>query len=319
MKPDCSIIVVNKDDRGIADTLQALVRLPAVVRGEAEVIVVDASQGRLSDLAERFAAARWLEFRPIPGRVTIAHQRNAGIRASRGEIVAFIDASCVPAPSWLERLLKPLEMEDETVVAGSHRSAGGRGLRDQATRRMLDHRYLREAPTINVALRRTVLDSVGQFDEAFDYGSDVDYFWRAVDAGHRIRYLPEAEVTHQWGGASAEARRSYVYGQARARLYLKHRRRWRGLLGPDIQTLVYPAYILLTPLAIRRPYVHLVLAVPLWRNRGLRPILTVADHFLYGAGVLREVASAALGQPGRRRPAPARLRLAVSPSSSIAE
>lgn len=313
MNPGCSIIVVNKDDRGIAETLAELVSLPAVVQGEAEIIVVDASAGRLGDLARDFSTVRWLDFVPDKRRATIPHQRNVGVRASLGGVVVFIDASCVPADGWLSRLCDPLRDDGETIVAGSHRSTSGRGLRDQATHRLVDKRYLGEAPTINVAIRRTLFDQVGYFDEQFGYGSDVDFFWRAVDAGHRIRYIPEAAVNHNWGGPRTEARRSYVYGRARARLYLKHPQRWRNLFGRDAPVLVYPAYLLLLPVMMRRPYLHLALAVPLWRNRSRRPVITVVDHFLYGAGVLRELASR-LG--GERPPSPAVRPLAARRSSS---
>lgn len=298
--PACSIVVINKDDRGIAGTLQALVALEAVRRREAEVIVVDASEGRLADLARRFDCVRWVDFQPIAGQVTIPHQRNAGVRASTGDIVVFIDASCLPADGWLEGLCAPLRAGEETIVAGSHLSVGGESLRDQATHRLAGRNYLEEAPTINLAVRREVVEELGGFDESFAYGSDVDLSWRAVSAGHRIRYVPDAVITHDWGGAGTDARRSYVYGRARARLFCKHRERWPDLLGRDAPVLVYPLYLLvLLPLSLRRPYLHLALVVPLWRNRGRRPVLSLAHHFLYGLGVLREVASTATA---RRRP-----------------
>ena len=52
-------------------------------------------------------------------------------------------------------------------------------------------RYLNECPTINLAFRREAFDAVGGFDEAFAYGSDVDFSWRLIDAGYRIRSVPD--------------------------------------------------------------------------------------------------------------------------------
>ncbi len=302
MTPTASIIVINRDDRGVGETLQALVSLDEVIRGEAEVIVVDASEGRLDDLAQRFSTVRWITYQPIPGRVTIPHQRNVGVHVSYGEIIVFIDASCVPGPQWLSRITEPIASGRETIVAGSHRTSGAHTLRDQATHRLAGRDHLNEAPTINVALNRALFDQVGDFDESFDYGSDVDLSWRATAAGHRIRYLPEAEVSHDWGDIRADARRSYVYGRARARLYRKHPQRWRDLFGRDIQALVYPMYLLLLPATLRRPYVHLVLAIPLWRNRGMRPLITIAEHFVYAAGVLTELRAVPMDQVRRRPP-----------------
>ena len=46
--------------------------------------------------------------------------RNAGIRAASGDLVAFTDDDCEPAPTWLRELIEP--MRDPTVdgVAGPY-------------------------------------------------------------------------------------------------------------------------------------------------------------------------------------------------------
>lgn len=289
--PTVSVLIVNKDDRGLGDTLSALAEIARADRRVLETIVVDASAGRLDDIAARFPAVAWIAFAPGRGKSTIPEQRNAALRRARGDVVVFLDASCVPDPGWLERLLAPILEQGEAIVAGGVRSSGRPGLRDEDAHFRAGARHLREAPTINLALTRVVLEQVGDFDERFDYGSDVDFAWRAVDAGHRIRHAPAALVSHDWGGARAQARRSFTYGQARARLYRKHPRRLRRVLREDPIAVVYPAVVLAAPALLRRPRLALaVLAVPLVRNLRHRPLLTLADHLLYGCGVLREVA-----------------------------
>jgi GT2 family glycosyltransferase len=285
-----AIIVINKDDPGLELTLDALSALALVTAGEAEIVVVDASEGRFDELRARLPSVRWEQFAPLPGRSSIPQQRNLGLAQTDAETVVFIDSSCVPRPDWLERLCAPIWSGEETIVAGSHRSSRGGMLRDQATDRQLHLRYLPEAPTINLALKRSVLDELGGFDDSFHYGSDVDLTWRAIDAGHRIRYVPDAVVSHDWGGARAEAWRSFAYGRARAQLYFKHPGQWRGLVGRDAPVVVYPLLLLATPVLLRRPAGVAVLVVPLLRNRGRRPVLTVAEHFVYGAGALVAVA-----------------------------
>jgi len=286
-----AIIVINKSDAGVQDTIASLAAMPAMAAGDVEVIVVDASQGRFDHIRDRFGAVRWIPFTPLPGRPSIPHQRNVGVAATDADTIVFIDASCVPGPDWLERLCAPIRDEGESVVAGSHRSPTGDGLRDLATDRLADRAYLTEAPTINLAVKRSVLTSLGGFDESFRYGSDVDFTWRAIDEGHRIRYVRDAWVTHDWGGLREEVRRSYSYGRARGHLYLKHRRRWRGLLTSDSPALAYPLLLIASPLLLARRRLLLALLVPLARNRGRRPVLTLAEHLVYGAGVLRAVSS----------------------------
>ena len=297
MTPTTSIVLINKDDPAVLETLAALVDLPEVGSGDAEIIVVDASEGRLAPGAPLLANLAWVPFAPQPGRITIAQQRNIGVGAARGEVIVFIDASCLPGPDWLARLCGPIWSGEEKIVAGSSKAQSGSGFRDQAIVRLHGAEYLPEAPTINLALHRSVFTRVGGFDEHFAYGSDVDFTWRAVDAGLRIRYIPEAVVSHDWGTDRQELHRSWRYGRARVRLYLKHRDRWRNLLGRDSPLLVYPVYLLLLPVTIRRPYLHLALIVPLIRNRGKQPVRTVIDHFVYGAGGLVEAGSQAVSRP----------------------
>jgi glycosyltransferase involved in cell wall biosynthesis len=281
-----SFVVINKDDRGVVDTLEALRATQADVVSTTETVVVDASEGRLDDVRERFPDAVWLPFTPQPAKPTIPEQRNVGVSATSGDVVVFIDASCVPDPGWLPRLIEPIVRDGERIVAGSHRSSGGSGLRDETARLLGDVRYVDEAPTINLAVRRDVVEAVGGFDETFHYGSDVDFTWRAVEHGHPIRYVPEACVAHDWGDRGAELRRSYLYGQARLRLYAKHPHRRRHLLGRDLPALAYPLFLLALPLALVRPRILGLLAIPLVRNARRQPVLTLIDHLVYGAGVL---------------------------------
>jgi GT2 family glycosyltransferase len=282
-----SIVVINKDDPRVRDTLEALGGLPEVTDGLVEVVVVDASTDRPPDRSGLHWAT-WVDFEPIPGTTTIPHQRNAGVRQACGSLIVFLDASCIPHDDWLSAVLAPIREAGEQIVAGAHLS-GESAFRDHNTTRLESQRYLPEAPTLNLAVATRVFDQIGTFDESFAYGSDVDLCWRAVDAGFRIAYAPGAVVSHDWGSAGADARRSFRYGKARARLYLKHPHRWRQLFGRDAQTLAYPLFMLAVPWSVRRPVLWLALLLPLYRNRGAAPIRTIVDHFIYGAGVLDEL------------------------------
>ena len=184
------------------------------------------------------ATVRWLEFQPPPGvRVSIPHQRNLGVRESRGDIIVFTDAGCRPLPGWLACLVAALR-QDESVVAGIHQDPSGAGLYDLPREEILKVKYVRESPTLNYAFRREVFDAVGGFDETFAYGSDVDFCWRLIDIGYRIRLIPDAIVQHDWGTPQRQRRRSYMYGKARAHLYRKHRARRMHVLRDDPMVVV---------------------------------------------------------------------------------
>jgi GT2 family glycosyltransferase len=255
-----------------------------------EVVVIDASVGKLDDIATRFPKVQWVSFASKTGRrFTIPEQRNAGIAVANYEIIVFIDASCVPEPNWLDLLLAPILSGEEQIVAGSTLSRGGPTIHDQNRELRKADKYLLECPTINLAFTRDAFDTIGGFDERFDYGSDVDFSWRAADLGYKVRYVPEALVAHNWGKSSEDLKRAYRYGIARARLYKKHPWRYRQLFGPDIIALVYPFYLLGLPITVWFwPYPFLIL-VPLLKNGHKQPLKVLQKHLVYAVGVLREM------------------------------
>jgi len=283
-----SIVIINKNDRLIADTLQALqtVRKPL----PCEVVVVDASEGRLDDIAQQFPGVVWIPFASKTGRrFTIPEQRNTGVASATGDLIAFTDASCIPNEDWLEKLLAPILSGEERLVAGSTISRGAGTIHDQNRDLRAGQKYLTECPTINLAFSREAFEKIGGFDERFDYGSDVDFSWRATDLGYKVRYVPEAIVAHDWGKTSDDAKRAYRYGIARARLYKKHPHRYKQLFGHDITVLIYPLFILGLPLTFWFwPYPFLVI-IPLLRNIRQQPFKVLIKHLIYGAGSLREL------------------------------
>jgi GT2 family glycosyltransferase len=289
-----SIVVISKDEPGIDDTLTDLTAAARALPEPCEVIVIDASQDRLDHVRLRHEpAVRWVRFRQPPGvRISIPHQRNAGVRAASGEIIVFTDAGCRPAPGWLQHLVSALH-QGEQVAAGLALTASGTpGLYGHPAELARSSRYLAECPTINLAFRREAFEAVGGFDESFAYGSDIDFSWRLVDAGYRIRSVPEAVVLrHDWGTWRRHLRRSYAYGRARARLYRKHRARRRRIVRTDPIVVVYPAFLLGLPLTLIFPLYPALLLIPAWRNRSLGAARVLADHLTFGAGVLAELVS----------------------------
>jgi len=281
-----SVVVVNKDDAGIANTLRALEGLDDA--RVFEVIVVDASEGRLEAVRSAFPRVHWIDYAHPTGKPrTIAEQRNLGVERSTGGIVVFLDANCVPAEGWLDFLLAPIASGAEEIVVGSAVSAGGPSVHD-TDKPMRPGTYLDECANMNVAYRRTVFDRVGYFDERLDFAEDVDFAWRAIDAGLRLCYEPRAVVSHDWGNASENFPRAFRYGVARVRLLRKHRSRLRRLAGSDRYVLAYALYLALLPIAVFFPAYLLVLAYPLMKNRRHKPFETVAYHLTYGAGALSE-------------------------------
>lgn len=295
-----SIVIISKDETGLDGTLAAVTGQARASADPVEIVVVDASGGRLDHIRLcHQAQVRWIQFDQPPGvAISIPHQRNVGVRASRGEIVVFIDATCQPEQHWLARLVAPLR-QDEQVASGQVLSLAGRTGRNVIDRGMehqqakdLASRYLNECGAATLAFRRAVFDSLGGFDERFSYGSDTDFSWRAIDAGYRIRGVPESIVRHDWGTRRRQLRRSYVYGKARVRLYRKHPHRLRHVLRNDFVAVAYPAFLLGLPLTLIFPLYPALLLIPAWRSRcdgALGIPVRLAFGLSFGAGVLVEL------------------------------
>jgi cellulose synthase/poly-beta-1,6-N-acetylglucosamine synthase-like glycosyltransferase len=286
--PEISFIIVSKDEPLLEQTLAAVSAQADLLDEPTEVIVVDASNGRLDSVRAAQPHAQWLDFRPPAGvRVSIAHQRNVGIRHARGDITVFTDSGCLPAADWAHTLLEPILSGNEDVTVG--RTIGRGKLDMYDANGTSPSAYLVECPTINLAFRRSAFDTVGGFDESFEYGSDVDFSWRLLDAGFRLRSVPEAVVSADWGSRRRQVRRAWAYGRARARLYTKHPARLRTAWRRDPVPFAYALFLLGLPLTrVFAPFPAL-LVIPALRNRRTGAVLTVVDHLVQGAGFLREL------------------------------
>jgi GT2 family glycosyltransferase len=287
-----SIVLVNKGDPRIAATLAALSLLDAPELRD--VVVVDASRGALDEVRRDTPSVTWINYENVSNKSrTIAEQRNVGIARSSGEVVVFLDANCLPCPGWLESLTGPILDGTESVVVGRIASPSGATVHDVAGRQGGDEAaYLEECANMNVAYRRSVLEELGGFDEQLGFAEDVDFAWRARDAGYRIRYEPAAAIVHDWGGSHEELSRAFRYGVARVRLYRKHTDRLGNLIGSDLYITAYVLYLVLAPIALLFPAYLLALLYPIVKNRRHRPLRTVAYQLTYALGVVSELCHA---------------------------
>jgi cellulose synthase/poly-beta-1,6-N-acetylglucosamine synthase-like glycosyltransferase len=290
-----SVVVISKNEEGLDDTLSSLAKQVSGLDQPGEIVVVDASEGRLDHIRRHHnKTVRWLDFEPPPGvRVTIPHQRNVGVRKAQGEVIVFTDAGCIPSDGWLTRMTAPLRL-GESAVAGTSQDMSGELVFPSEhiirVEQVGDVSYLAECPTLNFGFTRAVYDSLGGFDESFAYGSDVDFTWRLNDSGYKVRYVPDASIQHDYGASRRQRRRSYIYGKARARLYKKHRARRKDILRNDPMVVAYPLFLLGLPLTLIFPPYPLLLLIPAWRNRSDGIIRVLVDHLWFGAGVLAELA-----------------------------
>jgi GT2 family glycosyltransferase len=129
-----------------------------------------------------------------------AAARNAGWRATRAPLIAFTDDDCEADPGWLSRLVQMAQANPGAVVQGqtlpnpNDQSASG-----PFSHTLSNQRLGPWFETANVLYPKALLEALGGFDErAFSGpgGEDTDLAWRAMDAGARAVWEPEAIVYH---------------------------------------------------------------------------------------------------------------------------
>lgn len=284
-----SLVIVNKNERLLSDTLDAV--KPFVGHMLHEVVVVDASDGSLDDIRLSHEWARWIDYTQPPGiSITIAHQRNLGVEVAEGDIIVFTDSGCFPEDGWLDRLLAPILYEGEFVSCGPARSIGKSVYSGVHWWGNADEDYVPMATTINLAFRREAFNAVGGFDEAFGSAEDIDFTWRLTDCGFRLRWVQDSVVRHDWGTPERQLRRAFFYGKGGCRLLRKHPTRIRESAKQNSVPMIYALFLLGLPVMLKWRWYPFVLLWPIWRHRKeeLR-WLVLLDHLFMGAGMLHEL------------------------------
>jgi GT2 family glycosyltransferase len=196
----CSVVIPVRD--GAAFLAESLPALVAALPEDAELIVCDDGS---QDGSVRVAAAHGARVLPHAAPAGPAAARNRGAHAAGGAILVFLDADVRVHADTLSRLRSALDDPSITAAFGSYDDAPADRSWPSLYRNLAHHfvhqRSRREASTFWAgcgAVKREAFLAAGGFDPAYRRPSveDVELGYRLRAAGHRIRLVPEAQVTH---------------------------------------------------------------------------------------------------------------------------
>lgn len=184
---------------------------------EYELIVVDnGSSDNTEAVVESIAEGCTIPVQyVVEKREGVAQARNAGIRASKGDWLAFFDDDQIAATDWLKQFFSAVEITRAECFGGAvHIDLPEEELRQiSATAR---ETYLRESPqryrnlgirryprneypgTGNLLLTRNIITRVGGFDvNMVRGGEDFDLAIRILRAGFDMWFVPNAVIRHK--------------------------------------------------------------------------------------------------------------------------
>jgi glycosyltransferase involved in cell wall biosynthesis len=167
------------------------------------LIVDDCSKDDTIAVADRYAD-RGVKVVPLTERAGASGARNAGIRAARGELIAFLDSDDEWLPAKLEKQLRVLDADDRLSIvscASTIISPDGKDMGDtfggekptvgpDAWKALLVSNFI---ATPTVIARRAQLLALGCFDRNLKIGEDQDMWIRLALAGD-MGFAPESLV-----------------------------------------------------------------------------------------------------------------------------
>lgn len=156
-----------------------------------------------------------------------AHARNVGWRSSTADYIVFCDSDDRVGEGWVDAMCAaftraPLiggRLEYE-ALNGTSDAAWQRGSIEGLPSRW---NYLPFTPSSNMGVSRRLLSAMNGFDETLIVGEDIDFCWRAQQAGYRIAFEPDAVVHYRLRTSLREmVEQAFKYGLSDRSLLRKH-------------------------------------------------------------------------------------------------
>ncbi len=168
-----------------------------------EIVVVDdnapdsASRQETRSLMEQFVSNEHVVYVCHEANKNGAAARNSGVRASRGDYIAFLDDDDVFLPSKLQKQVEYLDRNksQDAVYCFAQRNGqvvSKKMLEGDGTRAilLLESNYF----TPSLMFRRSAVEAIGGFDETFSRHQDYDLMLRFFAAGYTIGCVPEVLI-----------------------------------------------------------------------------------------------------------------------------
>lgn len=179
------VVPVFNGDRFLEETLRSICQ--QTYRPMELIIIDDGSTDGTAAIARSFTDATYI----YQSNQGVSAARNAGVRASQGEFLAFGDADDIWAADKLETQVEHLNRfreDDGTVTHLQNFVERGAEIPHWVSHDMLSKPTPGYAP-LTLLVRRSSFDRIGGWNESLRVGEGAEWFTRAKDGGVRLTIL----------------------------------------------------------------------------------------------------------------------------------
>jgi len=308
------IIPTYNSEKTIEKCIRALLN-QSYPKNEYEIIVVDdGSTDRTADVIPKFKRVKLIEQKHRGPAVA----RNLGVKNSKGQIILFTDADCIPDKKWIKNMVEPFDDKEVIGVSGTYKTFNKSSLIarfagyeiEERHKKLEKQKYIDFIGTFSAAFRKNIFLKSKGFDETFttSSGEDPELSFRIEKYGKMV-FQPNAFVYHFHPNTLFKfLRQKFLRGYWRVFLYKKHKHKLfkhsytpkslfieEGLIGIaslllllsffDLVSLVYPVIFFVISFLFTLPFSFSIF----FRDKSagvLSPFIILLRNFITGLGIL---------------------------------
>lgn len=191
------VVIAYNEERTVVNCIESILKQKELTNFDYGIIVVnDGSADGTASVVRSFGGndprIQLIDLKENRGRGFARHE---GVKQSKGDYVAHVDADTTLPEDWLERVMPYLEQFD---------AAGGIAIPDGDCAYICQQFCLEPRPRPhtfgitgnNSIYKRRVFDTIA-FDPALRGGEDIDLILRMVQSGYKIKLLEDLIVKHR--------------------------------------------------------------------------------------------------------------------------
>lgn len=199
--PPVSVIIPAKNEEEYIERCLEAVSNLEYPEDKIDVIVVDnKSTDQTVECARKFTTVQILE-----KEGTISAVRNFGGQQAKGEILAFLDADCIPERKWLLKATKTLIEKNDVAVVGAVLEIENKPYVPWIEKYWLEYlntkfctglNYVSTISSFCFLVRRKAMNDVNWFNESLETCEDSDLGYRISQNGNKLVIDENIKTVH---------------------------------------------------------------------------------------------------------------------------